>query len=126
MKCSLLSSALAVLPSLLALVSAGNYSNPLRDVNGGDPNIVWHEGWYYFMSTNFVDLQMTRATTLEGLKDGETQQVWFDSTPSRCCNVWAPEMHYIDGAWHIYYSAGPNPLGEQRSHVIRGKSLYFT
>lgn len=126
MKCSLFSSALAVLPSLLALVSAGNYSNPLRNVNGGDPNIVWHEGWYYFMSTNFVDLQMTRATTLEGLKDGETKQVWVDSTPSRCCNVWAPEMHYIDGAWHIYYSAGPNPLGEQRSHVIRGKSSHFT
>lgn len=23
-------------------------------------------------------------------------------------------------SWHIYYSAGPNPLGEQRSHVVRG------
>ncbi|KAK4493650.1 hypothetical protein PRZ48_014835 [Zasmidium cellare] len=108
--------------SLLGLAYAATYSNPLREVNGGDPNITYHEGYYYFMSTTWSDLQMTRATTLEGLKNGETRQVWVDSTPSRCCNVWAPEMHYIDGAWHIYYSAGPNPLGDQRSHVIVGGS----
>lgn len=121
MKLSLISSAVALLPSFVSLAHAGNYSNPLRDVDGGDPSIVWHEGYYYFMSTNSVDLQMTRATTLEGLKDGETKQVWVDSTPSRCCYLWAPEMHYIDGAWHMYYSAGPNPPGVQGSHVLRGQ-----
>lgn len=42
---------------------------------------------------------MTRAPTLEGLKDGERKQIYEDSEPSRCCNVWAPEMHYIDGAF---------------------------
>ncbi|GIZ45650.1 hypothetical protein CKM354_000880700 [Cercospora kikuchii] len=117
-----LSTCLAVLPLSFSGVSAASYSNPLRDVNGGDPNIVWHDGWYYFMSTNFANLQMTRARTLDGLKNGETKLIWADSEPSRCCNVWAPEMHYIDGAWHVYYSAGPNPLSGQRSHAIRGGS----
>lgn len=73
------------------------------------------------MTTNFVDLRMTRATTLEGLKKGETKLVWADPTPDRCCHVWAPEMHYIDGAWHIYYAAGPRVLGVQKSYVIRGE-----
>jgi hypothetical protein len=44
MKFSVLYSALAVLSSFLGSASAGNYTNPLRDVNGGDPDIVWHEG----------------------------------------------------------------------------------
>ena len=84
--------------SLLRSVSAATYSNPLRDYNGGDPDITYHEGYYYFMSTTWTDIQMTRATTLEGLKDGETKQIWIDSTPSHCCNVWAPELHYLEGA----------------------------
>ena len=74
-----------------------------------------HDGYYYFMcksrthfgrlpvadhlpATNWENLQMTRATTLEGLKTGETKLVWEDSDPSRCCNVWAPEMHFVHGA----------------------------
>ncbi|KAL5529831.1 hypothetical protein ACEPAF_6088 [Sanghuangporus sanghuang] len=27
-------------------------------------------------------------------------------SPGRCCNVWAPELHQIDGNSHIYYTAG--------------------
>lgn len=84
--------------NLVRSVSAATYSNPLRDYNGGDPDITYHEGYYYFMSTTWTDIQMTRATTLEGLKNGETKQIWIDSTPSRCCNVWAPELHYLEGA----------------------------
>ncbi|KAK4496762.1 hypothetical protein PRZ48_012745 [Zasmidium cellare] len=113
---TILLSVLCILPSL---VWAGNYSNPLKANNAGDPNIVYENGWYYLMSTTGADLQMTRAHTLDGLKHGETKQVFKDSTPSRCCNVWAPEMHKVGGAWHIYYAAGAGG-DEQHAHVIKG------
>ncbi|KAF2162624.1 glycoside hydrolase family 43 protein [Zasmidium cellare ATCC 36951] len=108
---------------LQATVWAADYSNPLKGSDAGDPNIVYEDGWYYLMATGSPPpvLQMTRARTLDGLKAGEVRDVWRDSTPSRCCNLWAPEMHLVDGRWHIYYAAGPeNDPGVQRSHVLQG------
>lgn len=44
MRLTIFSSAFAVLSCMLGVVSAASYSNPLRTSNGGDPNIVFHEG----------------------------------------------------------------------------------
>lgn len=106
------------------LGAAATYSNPLKQPNGGDPSIVYHGGYYYIMTTTWTDLQITRATTLEGLKQGETKMIWKDDNPDRCCNVWAPEMHLMDGIWYVYYSAGNGQnLDGQRSQVLQGKSM---
>lgn len=83
---------LCALPSFFQGTLAANYTNPLRGFNGGDPQVVFYQGWYYMMSTNFNDLRMTRARTLDGLKTGEEKLVYADTNASRCCNVWAPEM----------------------------------
>lgn len=124
--------------SFLGLTQA--FTNPLKSSDGGDPQIVYHEGWYYLMATNFVDLRMTRATSLEGLKQGEMRTVWTSDDPSRCCNVWAPEMHFLDGrcvdptlthfmiqsltcnwnSWHIYFAAGPGGADRQRAFALKG------
>lgn len=89
---------------LLALTSASTvlgatYSNPLEQKNGGDPSIVWHEGYWYFTATNYADISVRRATTLEGLKTAIPKTVWAPSAdaPSRQCNIWAPELHLKNG-----------------------------
>ncbi|KAF7192307.1 Extracellular exo-alpha-(1-_5)-L-arabinofuranosidase [Pseudocercospora fuligena] len=117
--------------ALLALLfvqsscNAATYSNPLRP-SGPDPDITYHDGYYYLIATNQVDLTITRAKTLDGLRNGETKQVYKDSDPSRCCSVWAPEMHFLDNAWHIYYASSESGCGgefcpKQRMHVVKGK-----
>src|SRR4051794_24118241 len=73
--------------SLLGLASAASFSNPLRPFNGSDPHMTYYDGHYYLMTTTWTNLQITRAKTLEGLKNGETRVVWTDADPSRCCNV---------------------------------------
>lgn len=112
---------LTLFTAFTTLVSAATYSNPLKASDGSDPHIVYTGGYYYLMTTTWSDLQITRAKTLEGLKTGEKKTVWKDSTASRCCNVWAPELHYFDGIWYIYYSAGTSAnLDGQRPHVLKG------
>ncbi|KAL5350699.1 hypothetical protein ACLOAV_004268 [Pseudogymnoascus australis] len=112
--------------SLTSLVSGATFSNPLKAKDGSDPHIVYTGGYYYLMATTWKDLQITRATTLEGLKTGETKVVWTDSTASRCCNVWAPELHYFDGLWYIYYTAGTSAdLNGQRPNVLKGGATPF-
>ena len=110
LKRSLLETALAVefltmllyriLFSLVAFVTyfqCTTYTNPLKNPNGSDPFLVYTGGYYYLLTTTWTDVEITRATTLDGLKAGEKKTVWTDKTSNRCCNVWAPEVHYFDG-----------------------------
>ncbi|RYP69322.1 hypothetical protein DL770_008265 [Monosporascus sp. CRB-9-2] len=105
----------------LSLVQAATYSNPLEAKNGGDPSIVWHNGYWYMTSTTWSDVRLRRARTLNGLKTGESKVIYASSEPSRCCNVWAPELHNVGGTWYVYFSAGTRQNADnQRSQVLKG------
>ena len=116
--------------SLLVVLSVAGlsdaFTNPIRNPGGADPQVVYSGGWYYFIATEWDDLKLTRARSIEELKTSEIRTIYTDTNPSRCCNVWAPELHYLDGKWYIYYTAGEtgsNNLGGQRYHVLVGMSI---
>ncbi|KAH8146014.1 uncharacterized protein LAJ45_09936 [Morchella importuna] len=116
----------ALLTTLLAalqLVSAATYTNPLKDPNGSDPHIVYTGGYYYLTTTTWTNIQLTRATTLGGLKTATPKVVWTDTTTARSGNFWAPELHYIDSIWYLYYTAGTAACCDnQHLHVLVGGS----
>ena len=91
----------------IALATAGavaqnsSFSNPLKDPNGSDPFMVYEDGYYYLTTTTWEDVQLTRATTLEGLKDGETKLVFKDTDPDRSHNVWAPGKSARESLLHL-------------------------
>ena len=122
---SLFTSALAIIASI-GLGNAATYSNPLRSPDGSDPFMVYTGGYYYFMTTTWNDIQISRATTLEGLKTAPKKVVYSascSSRPTRCANVWAPEVHWINEKWYIYYTAGVAAnLDGQRVHVLTGST----
>ncbi|HLV33937.1 MAG TPA: family 43 glycosylhydrolase, partial [Spirillospora sp.] len=50
-------------------------------------------------------------------------QIYAETEPSRCCNMWAPEFHLLDGPnglrWYFYYTAGTSgTLDNQHTHVL--------
>ncbi|KAL6406628.1 Extracellular exo-alpha-like protein [Ilyonectria robusta] len=111
-----------VLGSLFGSTSA--FTNPIRSPGGSDPQVTYSGGWYYLISTEWDNLQLARAETIEGLKIAESKIIYSDTNASRCCNVWAPELHFFDGNWYLYYTAGNSGatnLDNQRSHVIKGR-----
>lgn len=112
----------SVLVALIDYSLGASFTNPLKTKDGSDPFIVHSgDGYYYLLTTTWSNIQVTRSKTLGGLKTGQTKVVWSDPTASRCCNVWAPEVHWIDNSWWIYYTAGTSAnLDGQRSHVLRG------
>lgn len=98
---SILWIATLIFPSLIKAVESvnetsfgpGSFTNPLRPKDGSDPFIVYSDGYYYFMSTTWKDVKLTRAKTMEGLKSGETKVVYRGTDPNVCCNVWAPGQY---------------------------------
>lgn len=75
---------------LSACVSARDFSNPLKDFEGADPDINYVDGYYYLTYTTTRNIELIRATTLEGLKTGEKKVIFQDEDPSRNKDVWAP------------------------------------
>ncbi|WP_163505224.1 family 43 glycosylhydrolase, partial [Escherichia coli] len=53
-------------------------------------------------------LEIRRAATLEGLREAEPVTVWRKPQSGPMSQlIWAPELHYIDGKWYIYFAAAP-------------------
>ncbi|MBZ0286812.1 MAG: family 43 glycosylhydrolase [Anaerolineae bacterium] len=101
----------------------GTLRNPLN-LSGPDPWLVYYEGHYYLAATTWSSvLTMRKAPTLAGLKTATPEQIYFETDPSRCCNMWAPEFNLLDGPngprWYFYYSAGTaDTLDNQHTHVL--------
>ncbi|MDQ0713129.1 GH43 family beta-xylosidase [Streptomyces luteogriseus] len=102
--------------------SAASFSNPVKSVKGADPWISYHDGNYYLVTTSWTDvITIRKSTTLAGLSTAPSVQVWKGDAASRCCNIWAPELHFLNGRWYLYYVAGQNVSDynpTQRSHVL--------
>ncbi|KAG6821443.1 hypothetical protein H0H93_010167 [Arthromyces matolae] len=108
---------------LVQCLLTNGFTNPIKTYNGSDPFMVYHEGYYYLTTTTWTNIQITRATTVGGLKTATPKVIWTDSTASKCCNIWAPEIHWVSGAWYIYYAAGTSDtFDNQRTHVLQGSS----
>ena len=67
-------------------------------------------GHYYFIATSpkFDKIAMRSADTVRGLANAPETVIWRKhDTGARGANIWAPELHRIDGVWYIYFAAAP-------------------
>ncbi|MGM7448283.1 GH43 family beta-xylosidase [Idiomarina loihiensis] len=95
-----------------------------------DPFIYKHsDGFYYFTASvpAYDRIELRRAQTIEGLAAAETVSVWHkpDTGPYSEL-IWAPEIHFNEGAWYVYFAAAPSreikdDLFQHRMYAIRCK-----
>lgn len=83
--------------------TTSSYTNPINTA-GADPYVMLHtDGYYYFTRTLGNRLDIWKSRSLTGIDLGERKTVW--TRPSNLKDIWAPEIHHIDGKWYIYYTA---------------------
>ncbi len=110
----------AVLLALAPPVSAGaTFQNPVR-IDAADPWMVHHDGRYVLVYSMNSRLAVICSPSVAGLRDTEAVTVWTrDSGPQApCCHMWAPEIHFIDGRWYLYYSASDGNYDNLRNYVL--------
>lgn len=77
--------------------------------------MIFHGGYYYYSeSRNQQQIYIRRSRTIAGIGNDPGVCVW--SAPAAGANsenVWAPELHLIDGRWFIYFAADN---GNNRNH----------
>jgi GH43 family beta-xylosidase len=92
------------------------FANPLY--HGADPWVTRHEDSYYLCQAGPDGrIEVWKSDTLT--HRGEREVVW--TPPKRGWNsaeVWAPELHCVDGRWYIYYAASDGQNHHHRMGVL--------
>lgn len=88
-----------------------SFTNPIAP--GADPWVVWHDGHYHWCaSENDLGIALYRSEQLT--ERGAKTIVWrAPETGPHSREVWAPELHRVDGHWYIYVAASN---GDNRTH----------
>ncbi|MBS3776170.1 MAG: glycoside hydrolase family 43 protein [Bacteroidales bacterium] len=94
------------------------FVNPVWD--GADPWMVKKDSFYYYCFTENNAIKVSKSRIMTERNNIKT--VWeAPETGWNKNHIWAPELHYVDGRWYIYYAAGREgpPFIHQRSGVLK-------
>jgi GH43 family beta-xylosidase len=114
----------ALVPTVYPQSPAGTFTNPLvRSRDAADPWLVSHEGYYYFTATLDAEggIWVWKSRTLAGLDAGMKVKVHTPDDKQRGRQMWAPELHFIDGRWYIYYTASDGVDENHRLYVLESR-----
>ncbi len=80
-------------------------------------------GRYYFTASipSYDGIVLRAADTIEGLSDARENEIWHKhESGKQSMHIWAPEMHFVFGSWHIYYAGGDkDDIWAIRPYVLR-------
>lgn len=83
-----------------------------------DPYVIKHtDGTYYFTASipAYDRIVLRSSDTLKGLAEAEEITVWSKHAKGAMGNhIWAPELHYLQGKWYLYFAAGD---AEDKWHI---------
>ncbi|EFU39099.1 Alpha-N-arabinofuranosidase [Paenibacillus vortex V453] len=100
-----------------AVSSQNNFYNVVMQ-DGADPWVYKHtDGYYYFTKTTGGDVTIWKSAQLTAMDAAPTTVV-----NTGCCGIWAPELHYINGAWYIYYAKDDGDNVNHRMYVMENTS----
>lgn len=105
------------------------YQNPLV-LQRADPWVIRHNGMYYFTGSYpaYDRICLRAARHLNDLQAAPEKEIWHKHESGPMSKyIWAPELHYIDGKWYIYFAAAqqsfsPDQLPTHRIYVLENDS----
>lgn len=84
------------------------YKNPIV-LERADPWVYKHtDGYYYFTGSvpGYQEIEVRRAKSLNELENGEKNIIWHAHEEGEMSKlIWAPEIHFIQGKWYVYFAA---------------------
>lgn len=105
--------------ALMGMTAPSTLQAQLGDVYGHDPAIIEHEGIYYMFTTG-RGVGVRRSADLVrwenvGTVFAELPAWTREAVPAVRGSLWAPDISYFSGRYHLYYSV--SSFGSQRSAI---------
>ena len=96
-------------------LGASTFTNPLLPV-GPDPWVIARDGTYYFTSTTARNLTIWETADITDLRNARKKVVWTPPASGPYSHdIWAPELHFLDNKWYLYFAAD---AGDNSTHRI--------
>lgn len=96
------------------------FYNPIAQ-KAADPWLILHEGYYYYCLSHKSGVCVARIKNIYDLNNAEPVKVWSPPADTMYSKeLWAPELHYLDGAWYIYVAADDGKNENHRMYVLKG------
>lgn len=94
------------------------FTNPLLP-SGADPWVTYYNGFYYYTNSSGNKLVLWKTKSMAQLAQGTRKVIW---TPPAGTNyskeIWAPELHFLNGKWYMYFAADEGHNEHHRLFVL--------
>ncbi|WP_234735190.1 glycoside hydrolase family 43 protein [Tellurirhabdus bombi] len=98
------------------------FSNPLLPA-GADPWSIYRDGYYYYTHTTGRNITLWRTPSLAELPNAEKKVVWTPpATGPYSKEIWAPELHHMNGRWYLVFAADDGRNRNHRLWVLENES----
>ncbi len=123
---------LAVLTALLLSTSFAHaqkkkvkiktFTNPILP-SGADPWIIYKDGYYYYTNTYGDSLLLWKTKDIADLRNAPKKTIWIPPIgKSYSSEIWAPEIHFLEGKWYMYFAADDGKNKNHRLYVLENAS----
>lgn len=102
-------------PKIDVPTKSTTFKNPIL-ITGADPWVYKNDNEYFVTFTTGDNITLIKTDKMSELKKGLKKIIW--SPPSSGFNskeLWAPELHKINGIWYVYYAASD---GDNKNHKM--------
>lgn len=99
------------------------FTNPLLPA-GADPWCMYKDGYYYYTHTTGNNITLWKTKSIADLKTAAKKVVFNPpATGPYSKDLWAPEIHFLQGKWYIYFAADSGRNVSHRLWVLENKSI---
>ena len=98
------------------------FANPLLPA-GADPFSFYKDGYYYYTHTTGKNITLWKTTSIAQLQTAE-KKIIFNPPPAGPYSkeLWAPEIHFLQGKWYLYFAADSGRNISHRLWVLENSS----
>jgi GH43 family beta-xylosidase len=98
------------------------FTNPLLP-SGADPCVIYQNGYYYYTNSKQDSLVIWKTKNMAELASAETKTIWVPPVNTmHSKELWAPELHYINHKWYMYFAADDGDNNHHRLYVLENAS----
>ena len=99
-------------------ITTGTFKNPILN-SGADPWVIKEGNEYFVTFTTGSNITLMRTNKMSDLKNGSKKVIWTPpATGLNSKELWAPELHKINGKWYVYYAASDGNNVNHRMWVL--------
>ena len=98
------------------------FTNPLLTA-GADPWCIYKDGYYYYTNSTGSNITIWKTNNIASLKTAQKNIVFTPpATGPYSKEIWAPEIHWLQGKWYIYFAADSGNNSSHRLWVLENEA----